>query len=60
MSTMETETEESLRASVNHEDGDGSTRGCPTEAETERKDRSFFSFVVSSTDVELKVANLQV
>ena len=39
---MEAKTDESLRSSVNHENGDGSTSGCSTEAETEGIDRSFF------------------
>ena len=39
---MKTETEESLRSSVNHENGDGSASGCSTEAEMEVTDRSFF------------------
>ena len=32
----EAETEESLRSSVSHENGDGSTSGSSTEAETDR------------------------
>ena len=39
---MKTEKEESLRSSVNHENGDESTRGSSKEAETEGTDRSFF------------------
>ena len=49
---MEEKTEESLRSSVNHENGGGSSSGCSTEAETEGTDRSFF-FSVTSASVEL-------
>ena len=38
----EAETEESLRSSVNHENGDGCTSGSSTEAETEGTDRFLF------------------
>ena len=38
----EAEAEESLRSSVNHENGDGSTSGSSTEAETEGKDQFLF------------------
>ena len=49
---MKTETEESLRSSVNHENRDGSTSGCSTETETEERIVPFSS-VVSSASVEL-------
>ena len=52
----EAETEESLRSSVNHENGDGSTSGSSTETETEGTDSygSFpFTSIASSASVEL-------
>ena len=55
----EAETEESLRSSVNVENGDGSTSGCSTEAETEGTDRSiFFCFCQAYfANFELRTSN---
>ena len=59
----ETETEESLRSSVNHENGDGSTSGSSTEAETEGTDRFLFlpsPLLLPSCFRRASVANFQV
>ena len=51
---MKAETEEFLRSSMNHENGDGSTSGCLTEG----TDFSFFS-IASSASVELAMQTLR-